>query len=570
MAEAEKSQDQVPDSSQDSVPYPFRTTTTQPPLVPNPSSDVPDQPATNLVELTQRRQQSDDLQRRMAMYQQYEQQNRYKKEQGVIAGLEHDREQIKKVQDHSGVNPDDLKKWDPEAESAKYTTPPMQQFGSAGMVFAMLASAFTHQPMTNALNAGAEAMKAIQKGDAESYQRAYEAWRANTDLTLKRHQIEREGVQDAIELLNVDATIGRAKLSSIYSQYNDHIGLFLLENGMDDKLLKTYDDRETSAVKLREAQIKVEEQQFKNTAFLRLQGAREQLRKAQQSGDPQGVQAAADAVSAAQQNMQDLLTASGAGRYGSATNMKAQEQERLFKALEDAHASGDKDAIAKAEQDIVDFHAAFDKPTGGGSGGAVHLKNDEIIKLTKKYEADGLPHEEAFKRAAKEVGSAMNAPTGNEQEKMQARDGQFDVALHSIDEATDILNRHVGAAGLAGKATRLGERISNVFGSDDTDRVQFMRVINGLQATAARLLSDGQGRPLAAEQKKLDNVVAGIAAGDTTKNTLRALGELKMTYEKLKQDNISQLQGTWKPGGTTAPAVKSESKSRWQDDAIVQ
>jgi len=89
-----------------------------------------------------------------------------------------------------GATMEDLKPWNAEKELNSRKTDLWEQFGSPGFVIAMLASAFTAMPMTSALNAGAAAMNAINQGDMDKYTKAFDAWKENSNLTLKRLDIE--------------------------------------------------------------------------------------------------------------------------------------------------------------------------------------------------------------------------------------------------------------------------------------------------------------------------------------------------------------------------------------------
>lgn len=89
----------------------------------------------------------------------------------------------------TGIGPNDLKGWNEPAEREKFMTKPVDAFGSVASVFAIIASAFTLQPMQNALNGSAAAINAIRAGDENEYEKAHTAWKENLDLAMKRHQM---------------------------------------------------------------------------------------------------------------------------------------------------------------------------------------------------------------------------------------------------------------------------------------------------------------------------------------------------------------------------------------------
>lgn len=248
----------------------------------------------------------------------------------MVSRTKRDRDKLEEASNASGVGPHDLPAWNEQEEAAKHTTPPMAQFGSAGMIFAMLASAFTRAPMTNALNGGAAAMKAIQQNDAEGYERAYQAWKSNTDLALKRHAIAREKYQDAMDLMNVDMTLGRARLAAVASELGDVQMQYALETGNDPLSNKLLADRNEQGLRVAEYQQKFEAQQLPIKAYFTLTKAREALQKAQQSGDPAAVEVAKRNVAAAEQGQRDAAMATGHGGYGHALSPDQQILQRII------------------------------------------------------------------------------------------------------------------------------------------------------------------------------------------------------------------------------------------------
>ena len=86
----------------------------------------------------------------------------------------------------------DLKPWNADEEMRKYSHSPMEEFGSLATIFSIAASAFTHTPATNAMNAAAAYMNAVNSGDAAGYQKAFTAFKENSQLALDRARIEHE------------------------------------------------------------------------------------------------------------------------------------------------------------------------------------------------------------------------------------------------------------------------------------------------------------------------------------------------------------------------------------------
>jgi len=79
-------------------------------------------------------------------------------------------------------------KMTPAPEQKDFQTDPMQTFGSAGMFLATFGSMMTKHPLTNALNSGAEVMKAANAKDANAFNKAFEKWKIDTENASKMAQ----------------------------------------------------------------------------------------------------------------------------------------------------------------------------------------------------------------------------------------------------------------------------------------------------------------------------------------------------------------------------------------------
>ena len=66
---------------------------------------------------------------------------------------------------------------------------PVRQFGSVASGLARLAGALTRTPLTTALNASAEAMKAMRTNDLRAYEDAKSTWKENADIALKNPRV---------------------------------------------------------------------------------------------------------------------------------------------------------------------------------------------------------------------------------------------------------------------------------------------------------------------------------------------------------------------------------------------
>lgn len=148
----------------------------------------------------------------------------------------------------------DIQPWDSEKEAAKYSTDTLKAFGSAGSMFAILASAFTHRPMVNALNGAAAAMNAIRQGDEQAYNNAYAAWKDNTDLAIKRHQMQMEDIKNILELAKTKPEVAMTEAARYSAQYEDLIQKKHMDVGDWAKTAEIAVARENAALRLMEIQ----------------------------------------------------------------------------------------------------------------------------------------------------------------------------------------------------------------------------------------------------------------------------------------------------------------------------
>jgi len=131
---------------------------------------------------------------------------------------------------------EDLKPWNAQQVAAATKHDLWEQFGSPGFLIAMLGSAFTAMPMVSALNGGAAAMNAINQGDLDAYDRAFEQWKTNTDLVMKRLELEQKAFDNISHLRTEDRAEYKIQLADTLAKFDHQRGLNLLENGYDEKL----------------------------------------------------------------------------------------------------------------------------------------------------------------------------------------------------------------------------------------------------------------------------------------------------------------------------------------------
>lgn len=509
----------------------------------------------------------------------------------VTSRLERDRQRMEDAYKATAIGPDDLKPYDAAGKSQQYSTDPVTAFGSIGSVFAMLASGFTRAPMEAALNGGAAAINAIHAQDDKAYQRDFDAWKQNTDLALKRHEIQRQAYNDATTLMNSDINAGRTKLEMNARTFGDQKALTLLENGMDKELIDLQDSRNKAALSLKQQWDQVELQHEK------VSDLRNDPRYT--SGDPAQ-------KTAAIQDWTQRWSASGqqANKY---TTIKSYVDQQ--KAAHPDYTPAD---VLKWQGEAAD---ALDGGTGGSSGGLQEKRarelmqtdpekfptlNEAISEIQKRDRANkpltGPQAEQAERKkyvdevlsegkltglaADQEADRRMrvaNPPkmTAAQQGRYQDRVFLADETIPVIDKNLKRLQQYVGITGAAGYATRLGEKVGNVLGSDQVARQEFAKDIDLMRLNAARILTLSQGRPLAAEAARVNNIIKGISIGDVNKSTIAALQDYRKLVEDFKNDSAARLQGGGagvggvNPEGTGARTTAPPTTKPWERDPVV-
>lgn len=423
---------------------------------------------------------------------------------------------------YEGVGPLDAQPWDSEKERAERIQSPLEAFGSAAGIFAMIASAFTKTPMDTALNAGAAAINSVRANDYRNYDLAYNEWQKNTDLAIKRHETERQAFRDALDLYKADPIAGGAELKAVAARFGAIAEMAAIDAGYVPAVAEIQDAKAKSAQAIL--------QQMPNIAKMD-----EVMRVNILSGQ---------AIKEFQEANKREPTAVEAAQIIGGIRRRLQSAGGVF---------------TGARQEAY----------------AIQEKADQIMREAQER-GEEITAPDAYARAAREIKTASAAMTGNQQDKLRGHVDQLDISNKKIEDVIGVLERKLGAAGLPGRVTRLKERVWNLFGDNDTDRVQMMRDLQYLRMNASRLLVDASGKPLAQEAARVNDIVAGIEAGDTAANTLRALEEVRKIYTEMRNTTLSRIQGTWKPGGGhsepqgSVPSIPRRSSAPWANDPIVK
>jgi hypothetical protein len=549
---SDPAEDEGTGATTDSATVPVGTTELAPASAPVPAT----LPAPALDTLTVSPDQMERTRQRLLQIQQAKTANNAAAADEMTARLDRDRARLEAK--YNAVGTDLPAAWDSQKKSAEHYTDPVQAFGSVGSVFAMLASSFAGLPMEASLNAGAAAINAIHKGDEESYKREFETWQKNTDLAVKRHTLERQAYNDALTLMNSNINAGRTKMELAATKFGDQKVQALLENGMDKELTDLFVARNKAATELQDQWDKVQLQHDK-VSDLR--------------GDPR--------YTSGDQELKNQAISEWTQRWSanSAQKLRYDAKADFINAQKRANPDYTPD-------DMLKWNEEFAKAEGGGASAdgpisAPKLKAQAIQEIVansqKEVEAGTRAAPKTIAEATAEYHRSTATPSGNRLDDISKQVAMYDNGKSAIDRTLGMIDKHVGAVGAAGYATRLGERLGNIAGSNATDRSQIAHDIEYLQTIAPRLLNDSSGRPLSAEASKINRLIAGLNLGDTTANTKRALTEVRELWDKMQQDNIARYKGQPNiPGvsgtgaGAAAPAKPSSSKMPWAKDPIVK
>jgi hypothetical protein len=307
----------------------------------------------------------------------------------------------------AGVEAEKMKPWNEEAEAKKRESDPIQNFASLGSVFGILASAFTHAPMTSALDASAAAINAIKAGNAEDYNRAYKAWEANTKQAMDRHKIEHEAFTDAASLLSTNMEAANTKLRVNAARFGDQKALALLDAGMDKELFE-----------YKAAQQKLHEDMVKNMVPMAEANAEMAILvnngyKANEPNNPKNIEAL-KALSAYKQQMAEL----------SKTTSLTEEQGKVVR---DYSTTPDSKTgkVPTPEQRAAFIQEHFRMGTGS---------NAEMESRAHSYEMDPESptygnHNASVDRALKEISEAKRKPLSATEQAIDKKKTEMEAEL---------------------------------------------------------------------------------------------------------------------------------------------
>lgn len=488
------------------------------------------------------------------------------------AQLDRDQARTEAAYKAEGVGHDELKPWDANKEHKKFEHDPIEGFGSVGGLFAMVASAFTKAPMENAINGMAGAINSIKAGDEAAYERAHTSWKDNTKLAIDRWKMQHDLYQDALSLMDHNSGVATAKLRNAATRFGDSQTLMLAEHGMVKELYE-----------LQSARAKAAEQMESSLQSVTLGAVQREAVKAtvkgmEKTGDPmvdaiqmtaaiQRIYDPGKTHSSAEQaavadftlkHMNDPDFADKLAEMHQKFSPKAPNIQGYQEAREAAAAANGGVIPPEEDAKLLQQFGLSARPTGAGTGAGKTLTNDRTIN------ADAEEHKQRQKKEhpdwdeakldadrdayVKSRKIATTAPSGNRQDDLQGKIDQIDNIIHGSEKNLDFLRTFKGGAGLMGKIMRGEEIAENIVGAGtQTDRVAFRRRVHELQEMVPRIITDSNGRPLKAAQDKVDDFVAGLNAGDTGPNTIRAYEDLITEMQKRQGDYRKRKAGSEAP-----------------------
>jgi hypothetical protein len=474
--------------------------------------------------------------------------------------------------------------WDADKEHKKWETDPIQGFGSAGGLFAMVASAFTKAPMENAINGMAGAINSIKEGNEAGYARAYDAFKTNVKLADQRFKTQHELYSDALQLGSADAAASDAKFRNAAVRFGDQQALSLLDAGYSKELYELLAARASS-----------HEQMIKAADATDLHAVQKAAVNAIKMNPPNTGDPVQDKMQLAAQ-VQRVFD--GGEKYGTAeqeavgryvqANMKKSPQE-FADGLAEIHQQFSAKApnisgYQDARQAFIDAHGTIPADedakllqqfgltqsrggaTGGTSQSSQARKTRAIEEIQKKHADEGKPVSMA--EAEREYNKTVQIPSAHDVHQDDVAYQKAERMETAMGEMDDLLLKHKFITGLGGSLTRPVEALGNILGSNETDRKQFQRIATELKEWGQSVVNDRSGRPLSTEAKDAAVIFAGLNPGDTGPNTVRAIAELRPVIKRIKEQIKARGEGKGPvSGGAESPPAGAEEpkKSLWQN-----
>lgn len=379
--------------------------------------------------------------------------------------------------------------WNADKERADRIRGPIESFGTIGSIFAMIASTFTKTPMTSALNAGAAAMTAIREHDEKGYESAYAAWKANTDLALKRFEMEREAFQDANKLLDTDLKGWETRTRMNAARFGDQQTLALLDAGMVPEILEVQAKLIDTAAKLEKTKEGVEEFNLRSTLFRQGKEAFKQANpNATQEEDVRNSLELLHSIKAAERGLMTYNTLKPEQQY-----IHQRVQELIRSTADGGPGLSPAEALRQAE---AEFSAAKRTGTGTSRDQSVRAIKEE---LKKEHEGDpAWTDARIAEEAEKRVGQArlgMGGDSARTPEALRAaaerylKTGQFPPGMGGLRGSPDRIRIENEAAALAKERGINMSDLPKKWQEFKAEQIAIQRFLSGPQGNTITSLS---------------------------------------------------------------------------------
>jgi hypothetical protein len=448
-------------------------------------------------------------------------------EQKAISRREAEMERAQK-QEAATIN--DLKPWNADEEMSKRSHSPMEEFGSFATIFSIAASAFTHTPATNAMNAAASYMNAVNAGDAEGYNKAFQAFKENSDLALKRADLEHRQFEDDAKLLDVDMLRARVALEASAAKFNDKKTLALLRADMLPEVIQAQEAKRKAAEGWAEAMPKIEE------ANLRLNFIADKMKQQEQeTGKPA---THADQLKYMNEFDASRAEAKRAGLSAGRSTISPAYREEIRTDLE----------TALGHTLSPELNSSLDSAYGAKGVNAARIVSsvNRAIESIKNDLADGKPEQEID--PAKRINDAITAASVSSGRSAATAFIQKYQLEHPDATAADV--QHVSA--LYGQALAsahtLGSREANVTSSVNEAKDLAKKAIESSKkvprgnivpfTTLQQLTARSTSNP---EQKEFDTWNAGLITAYS--QTMSRTGQNTVTAQNRAMDILSTATG---------------------------
>lgn len=135
-------------------------------------------------------------------------------------------------------------------------TDPIKAFQNPAVLIATLGSLFSRAPMTAALNAGAAAMTAYHKGEAEVFTQKREEWKEALDAAMRNNQIELDKYNVAWKKSDAAVKDKMAELAAVAAGQKNETVIAAIRTGQIDKIDGIYEGLQKAQDKLKEIQAR--------------------------------------------------------------------------------------------------------------------------------------------------------------------------------------------------------------------------------------------------------------------------------------------------------------------------